>query len=181
MPGHCNNVTFLLWWSAKACDRPNPIPLHSITTLTQPHPPYGADAFERCVTLHMLQSETTEIRLIRPRNRIDSIYRPFFRDLFGHFQRGVFRSGVRTTARHVRFPLMRSILTAGCLVILAVPALGQVPIPRDGNRPCPHGYVGSGSFCSPISDRSRAAIPKPRGGVCPHGWTASGSACISTR
>lgn len=76
---------------------------------------------------------------------------------------------------------MRPILILAGLV-LASPALAQgLPIPRDGGRPCPHGYVGSGSYCTPTSDRSRAAVPRPQRGVCPHGWSPSGSACVATR
>jgi hypothetical protein len=28
-----------------------------------------------------------------------------------------------------------------------------VPVPRDGRKPCPYGFTGSGAFCTPVSDR----------------------------
>jgi hypothetical protein len=40
----------------------------------------------------------------------------------------------------------------------------------------PNGWMASGSYCVPGSDKAPAAIPK--NGWCPAGWRESGSYCI---
>lgn len=77
---------------------------------------------------------------------------------------------------------MKTVLIVATALLASSSAMAQgYPIHRDGGRPCPSGYTGSGSFCSPTSDRSRLAIPKRRGEVCPYGYNPSGSSCLSTR
>lgn len=76
---------------------------------------------------------------------------------------------------------MKTLTLAALLCLSAAPALAQYPIPRDGNRPCPYGYNGSGGYCVPTSDRSRPGVPQIKGQRCPYGTTASGGACLSTR
>ena len=54
-----------------------------------------------------------------------------------------------------------------------------LPVPK---RPglggsCSHGYIASGSFCTP-SPGASDAIAKPSNGTCPWGWIASGSYCL---
>jgi hypothetical protein len=52
----------------------------------------------------------------------------------------------------------------------------QLPQPREPGQWCPVGWVASGSYCVPGSDKAPAAIPKK--GWCPAGWRESGSYCI---
>jgi hypothetical protein len=51
-----------------------------------------------------------------------------------------------------------------------------VPKPPGPGGSCPHGYIPSGSFCTP-SQGAADAIAKPSNGTCPWGWIASGSYC----
>src|SRR5262249_53253744 len=48
----------------------------------------------------------------------------------------------------------------------------QLP-PRQPGQWCPVGWMASGSYCVPGSDKGPAAIPK--NGWCPAGWRESGS------
>jgi hypothetical protein len=52
-----------------------------------------------------------------------------------------------------------------------------VPKPPGPGGSCPHGYIPSGSFCTP-SQGAADAIAKPPNGSCPWGWIASGSYCL---
>jgi len=52
----------------------------------------------------------------------------------------------------------------------------QLPRPRQPGQWCPVGWMTSGSYCVPGSDKAPAAIPK--NGWCPAGWRESGSYCI---
>jgi hypothetical protein len=52
----------------------------------------------------------------------------------------------------------------------------QLPQPRRPGQWCPVGWMASGSYCVPGSDKAPAAIPK--NGWCPAGWRESGSYCI---
>jgi hypothetical protein len=52
----------------------------------------------------------------------------------------------------------------------------QLPQPRQPGQWCPAGWVASGSYCVPGSDKAPAANPKK--GWCPSGWRESGSYCI---
>jgi hypothetical protein len=52
----------------------------------------------------------------------------------------------------------------------------QLPQSRQAGQWCPVGWVASGSYCLPGSDKAPAAIPKKGG--CPAGWRESGSYCI---
>jgi hypothetical protein len=52
----------------------------------------------------------------------------------------------------------------------------QRPQPRQPGQWCPVGWMESGSYCVPGSDKAPAAIAKK--GWCPTGWRESGSYCI---
>jgi len=52
----------------------------------------------------------------------------------------------------------------------------QLPQPRQPGQWCPVGWMASGNYCVPGSDKAPAAIPK--NGRCPAGWRESGSYCI---
>jgi hypothetical protein len=52
-----------------------------------------------------------------------------------------------------------------------------VPKPPGPGGSCPHGYIASGSFCTP-SPGAADAIAKPPNGSSPWGWIASGSYCL---
>ena len=52
-----------------------------------------------------------------------------------------------------------------------------VPKPLAPGGSCPHGYIPSGSYCTP-SPVAADAIAKPPNGSCPWGWIASGSYCL---
>jgi hypothetical protein len=52
----------------------------------------------------------------------------------------------------------------------------QVLQPKQLGQRCPVGWMASGSYCVPGSDKAPAAIPK--NGWCPAGWRKSGSYCI---
>jgi hypothetical protein len=56
---------------------------------------------------------------------------------------------------------------------LAITQQQQLPQPR---QPCPVGWMASGSYCIPGSDKAPQAVPK--NGWCPVGWRESGSYCI---
>ena len=57
-----------------------------------------------------------------------------------------------------------------------VTATRQLPQPRQPDQWCPVGWMASGNYCVPGSDKAPAAIPK--NGWCPAGWRESGSYCI---
>ena len=65
-------------------------------------------------------------------------------------------------------------------VLLPTLAIGQrsqqIPQPRQPGKWCPVGWMASGSYCVPGSDKAPAAIPK--NGWCPAGWHESASYCI---
>ena len=62
-------------------------------------------------------------------------------------------------------------------VLLPTLALAQrSPQPRQPGQWCPVGWMVSGSYCVPGSDKAPAAIPKK--GWCPAGWRESGIYCI---
>src|SRR5262245_39922539 len=69
------------------------------------------------------------------------------------------------------FPLFALITTT------ALTEPRPVPKPPGPGRSCPHGYIPSGSFCTP-SQGAADAIAKPPNGSCPWGWIASGSYCL---
>ena len=52
-----------------------------------------------------------------------------------------------------------------------------VPKPPGPGGSCPHGYIPSGSYCTP-SPVAADAIAKPPNGSCPWGWIVSGSYCL---
>jgi hypothetical protein len=52
----------------------------------------------------------------------------------------------------------------------------QLPQLRRPGQWCAVGWMASGSYCVPGSDKAPAAIPKK--GWCPAGWRESGSYCI---
>jgi hypothetical protein len=52
----------------------------------------------------------------------------------------------------------------------------QLPQPRQPGQWCPVGWVASGSYCVPGSEKAPQAVPK--NGWCPSGWRESGSYCI---
>jgi hypothetical protein len=61
---------------------------------------------------------------------------------------------------------------------LVLTAASAEPLPLakpTGPGSCPHGYLQSGSFCTP-GERAQDAIPKSPN--CPWGWTGSGSYCL---
>jgi hypothetical protein len=66
------------------------------------------------------------------------------------------------------------------IVLLPMLAIAQQseqrPQPRRPGQWCPVGWLASGSYCVPGSDKAPAAIPK--NGWCPAGWRESGSYCI---
>jgi hypothetical protein len=60
--------------------------------------------------------------------------------------------------------------------LLLLPTIGsaQQPVPKIGS--CPSGYASSASYCTPMNDRSPAAIVKQ--GQCPSNWMTSGAYCL---
>ena len=52
----------------------------------------------------------------------------------------------------------------------------QLPQPRQPGQWCPVGWVASGSYCMPGSDKAPQAVPK--NGWCPSGGRESGSYCM---
>lgn len=62
-----------------------------------------------------------------------------------------------------------------CCIVLAA-----APLPQPKIGPCPSGYVTSGGFCAPTSDKSQPAIPKGKS-QCPSGWMQSGAYCLDAR
>jgi hypothetical protein len=73
-------------------------------------------------------------------------------------------------------------LKALIIAIMLLPTLviaqqsQQRPQPRQPRQWCPVGWMESGSYCVPGSDKAPAAIAKK--GWCPTGWRESGSYCI---
>ena len=75
--------------------------------------------------------------------------------------------------------LMKTALSL-MLALITTTALTEplpVPKPPGPGGSCPHGYIASGSFCTP-SPGAADAIAKPSNGTCPWGWAASGSYCL---
>ena len=70
-------------------------------------------------------------------------------------------------------------LIAAALVLTATAAVAEpLPLPKPpGPGSCPHGWMSSGSFCTP-SQGAQDAIAKQPGGSCPWGWISSGSYCL---
>ena len=52
----------------------------------------------------------------------------------------------------------------------------QLPQPTQPGQWYPMGWMASGSYCVPGSDKAPATIPKK--GLCPAAWSESGSYCI---
>jgi len=81
-------------------------------------------------------------------------------------------------------PKLQTIVMLKSLIIATVllPTLAvaqrsqQLPQPRQPGQWCPVGWMASGSYCVPGSDKAPFAIPK--NGWCPAGWRESGSYCI---
>ena len=68
------------------------------------------------------------------------------------------------------------------LALVTTSALAEplpVPKPPGPGGSCPHGYIASGSYCTP-SQGAADAVAKPSNGTCPWGWIASGSYCLRT-
>jgi len=64
--------------------------------------------------------------------------------------------------------LMKTALSL-MLALITTTALTEplpVPKPPGPGGSCPHGYIASGSFCTP-SPRAADAIAKPNNGTCP--------------
>jgi hypothetical protein len=76
----------------------------------------------------------------------------------------------------------RSMLKTLIIATVLLPTLAlaqrsqQLPQPRQPGQWCPVGWMASGNYCVPGSDKAPAAIPK--NGWCPSGWRESGSYCI---
>jgi hypothetical protein len=68
----------------------------------------------------------------------------------------------------------RLILAIIIAIAIASPALAE-PLPHPKTGQCSGGYVQSGSYCIPKSERSPPAVPKV--GSCPSGYRQSGSTC----
>ena len=51
------------------------------------------------------------------------------------------------------------------------------PKPPGPGGSCPHGYIASGSYCTPSSGAADAIAKLPNG-TCPWGWIASGAYCL---
>src|SRR5215831_7974023 len=84
--------------------------------------------------------------------------------------------------RNSRRPKLRhhAIFAVVVLTLSATAAAAEplpVPKPPGPGGSCPHGYISSGSFCTP-SRGAQDAIAKPPNGTCPWGWISSGSFCL---
>src|SRR5262249_42593698 len=84
--------------------------------------------------------------------------------------------------RNSRRPKLRhhAIIAVVVLTLSATAAAAEplpVPKPPGPGGSCPHGYISSGSFCTP-SQGAQDAIAKPPNGTCPWGWISSGSFCL---
>ena len=102
-------------------------------------------------------------------------------------------------------PMTRYLLCS--ILLLAVSALAQTPIPRVGDscpagtyksgdyckpfkssedetiiqksgNDCPRGFYSSGEYCKRISSSDREALPKASDKKCPTGWRKSGDYCV---
>jgi hypothetical protein len=73
--------------------------------------------------------------------------------------------------------MLKTLIIATVLLpILAIAQRSQLPQPRQPGHWCPVGWMASGNYCVPGSDKAPAAIPKKD--WCPVGWRESGSYCI---
>jgi hypothetical protein len=62
------------------------------------------------------------------------------------------------------------------VVLLTTLATAQAePLPYIKNGQCAGGYVQSGNYCTPKTDRSAPAIPKV--GQCPSGYASGATSC----
>jgi len=74
-------------------------------------------------------------------------------------------------------PMLKTLIIATVLLpSLAIAQRSQLPQPRQSGQWCPVGWMASGNYCVPGSDKAPAAIPKKD--WCPVGWRESGSYCI---
>jgi len=79
-------------------------------------------------------------------------------------------------------PVCITVLKTLIIATLLLPMLAfaqrsqQLPQPRQPGQWCSEGWMESGSYCVPGSDKAAAAIPKS--GWCPAGERESGSYCI---
>lgn len=60
---------------------------------------------------------------------------------------------------------------------IIIAAMVAQPVVKNGQ--CPGGYVQSGNYCAPMSDKSERSIPKI--GQCPSGWRQSGNYCVEMK
>ena len=63
------------------------------------------------------------------------------------------------------------------ILLIAVTATAQNPLPRQGNS-CPTGTYKSRDYCKRISSSDREALPGEKGVSCPTGWQKSGGYCV---
>jgi len=91
---------------------------------------------------------------------------------------------IQPIIHRVQLPTLQTIIMLKTLIIAMVllPMLAfaqqsqQLPQPRQTGQWCPVGWVASGNYCVPGSDKAPQAVPK--NGWCPSGWRESGSYCI---
>jgi len=63
-------------------------------------------------------------------------------------------------------------------LLLSTATAEPLPVPKQGNRQPPTGYIGSGDYFVPSGTKCQA-IPKT-GSKCPWGWLSSGNYCVET-
>jgi hypothetical protein len=72
---------------------------------------------------------------------------------------------------------MPTIINIAITMVTTVAAAGPLPHPKTGQ--CSGGYMQSGAYCVPKSERSPPAIRKV--GSCPAGWSSGASTCERMR
>lgn len=66
-------------------------------------------------------------------------------------------------------------LLASALLLASLVTAQAEPMPYVKNGQCSGGYIQSGNYCVPKSERSAPAIPKV--GQCPSGYASRASSC----
>jgi hypothetical protein len=70
--------------------------------------------------------------------------------------------------------MAKTLTTIAALLALAAPSVAQ-PLPHPKVGQCSGGYVQSGGFCIPKTERSQPAVPKV--GQCPASWRSGALTC----
>jgi hypothetical protein len=87
-----------------------------------------------------------------------------------------------TLSVHLATRVIIGLVIALCMLASSVAEAQQAPrpIPRNPKESCPYGYISSGGYCTPSSNKSKYAVPRSEKMRCPYGYYSSGNACVAS-